>query len=150
MRARYWKQESSQPAKSKPLRFLYIATGLCDGVVFLLLLNCTLTRGGLVLSSIAVLVVLYFSHTSRSESGVICDSPTRDPPAEISSLDRNRESCIPLARLRDPVGMTDQALRKRLDVLVKTGENRFCADCGKRGQSTRARVAILFVVPWTE
>ncbi|CAN0233626.1 unnamed protein product [Ascophyllum nodosum] len=28
--------------------------------------------------------------------------------------------------------MTDQALKKRLDVLVKTGENRFCADCGKR------------------
>lgn len=29
--------------------------------------------------------------------------------------------------------MTEQALKKRLDVLVKTGDNRFCADCGKRG-----------------
>lgn len=32
--------------------------------------------------------------------------------------------------------MTDQAaLKKRLDVLVKSGENRFCADCGKRGDA---------------
>lgn len=29
--------------------------------------------------------------------------------------------------------MTEQSLKKRLDVLVKTGDNRFCADCGKRG-----------------
>ncbi|CAM9556277.1 unnamed protein product, partial [Hapterophycus canaliculatus] len=28
--------------------------------------------------------------------------------------------------------MTEQSLKKRLDVLVKTGDNRFCADCGKR------------------
>ncbi|CBN76789.1 conserved unknown protein [Ectocarpus siliculosus] len=28
--------------------------------------------------------------------------------------------------------MSEQALRKRLEALVKTGENRFCADCGKR------------------
>ena len=29
--------------------------------------------------------------------------------------------------------MTDPVYKKRLDTLVKTGDNRFCADCGKRG-----------------
>lgn len=33
--------------------------------------------------------------------------------------------------------MSEQALRKRLEALVKTGENRFCADCGKRGIHVR-------------
>lgn len=40
--------------------------------------------------------------------------------------------------------MTDQAaLRKRLETLVKTGDNRFCADCGKRGA---AKYIVLHVV----